>query len=774
MTKRIDITPNPRILRTLGEIPFEIWQCLAELSDNSLDSFRKHADAGQALVDGRIDILWSGENIPSPDREIIVQDNGPGMSAGQLQDAARAGFSSSSPINNLGLFGMGFNISTARLGEETTFVSATKEDAEWAGIRINFEELAKSQSFLAPVETFPKKSPDESGTRIIVKKLKNGVFNDIWKKTKSIRKRLEVIYAPIIGGKDISIYIQGNKIIPRTHCVWGETRYIIRRGVKIHAVQQIDRDLGEAWFDVSRNRYLSEGEAAEFNIMQSRGEKFPEMIVKRSRRLKGWIGIQRYADTADFGIDFIRNGRKILVADKRLFGFENPDTGSFITEYPIDLGSSMGGRIVGELHVDYLMPTYQKNSFDTTDIAWQLTVEAIRGAGPILPKKRKALEYDGENDSPLGLLVSGYRRTNKGTKHLFLPSDTAKEFRRKFELGDPEYIQDDRWYKAAQEADKEEKRSQLPVDDSGKKPSDDTDEYRPSTETVQEEEPSSSSSSTLPRTTTTDDLINHSERVEQLCGNYSYDGKSSLSVTARKTIEANIEERGIRMPFALFINGIEADFFYDESHPLLDEYPISPRQILLQALAEKFAARYHGVPSPRIFVGLVENHLTEERINSEALKERAQAILNNILERLPSLLEPRIQHAMKIVKEVTSEEEALGANLLDENPDLMKEYYAKGSAKAHEALAYIPPETLIRLIDKMPEEFLDDKIFRYPYQQIDVGIAEAEKRLRRASVDKILNYLRDIRSLLKGSGSTTKYELIRYSNTLSILEDRLT
>ena len=35
----LDITPTPRILRTIGEIPFQTWQCIAELVDNSIDAF---------------------------------------------------------------------------------------------------------------------------------------------------------------------------------------------------------------------------------------------------------------------------------------------------------------------------------------------------------------------------------------------------------------------------------------------------------------------------------------------------------------------------------------------------------------------------------------------------------------------------------------------------------------------------------------------------------------------------------------------------------------
>ena len=107
-----------------------------------------------------------------------------------------------------------------------------------------------------------------------------------------------------------------------------------------------------------KNRYLSNDEADEIVERQARGETIPENIVLRSKKLHGWIGIQRYADPNDFGIDFIRNGRKILIGDKGLFSYDNPWTGMKELQYPIELGSTFGGRIVGKLHVDYLVPTY--------------------------------------------------------------------------------------------------------------------------------------------------------------------------------------------------------------------------------------------------------------------------------------------------------------------------------------------------------------------------------------------------------------------------------
>ena len=223
ITQVVDITPTPRILRTLGDIPFAAWQCLAELTDNSLDAFSEAENKGKVINGPRVDIHWSSDSVAAYDREIVVQDNGLGMELEVLQKAAKAGYSSNDPIHNLGLFGMGFNIATARLGDETLFLSATPDGTEWVGIKISFEQLIKEQTFSAPVVREPKKTPDESGTKIIVKSLKDGVFAEIRKKESAIRRQLETIYTPILSRKKVSIFVQGKQLSPRPHCVWSDS-----------------------------------------------------------------------------------------------------------------------------------------------------------------------------------------------------------------------------------------------------------------------------------------------------------------------------------------------------------------------------------------------------------------------------------------------------------------------------------------------------------------------------------------------------------------------
>lgn len=779
-TQVVDITPTPKILRTLGDIPFAVWQCLAELTDNSIDAFSDSESKGKVINGPRVDIHWSTESVPAHDREIVVQDNGLGMELDVLQRAAKAGYSSNDPIHNLGLFGMGFNIATARLGDETLFLSATAEGNEWVGIKISFDQLIKDQTFAATVIREPKKDPNESGTKIIVKQLKDGIFTEIKKKESTIRKQLETIYTSILSRKKVAIFVQGKQLSPRPHCIWSDSRFVVRKGEKISAVQRIDRDLGETYFDSERNRYLTEDESAEIDISVSKGGNTPPHIHQRARRLKGWVGIQRYADPSDFGVDFIRNGRKILVADKSLFAYENPDTGTLSYEYPVELGSTVGGRIVGEIQVDYLIPTYQKNGFDTTDRAWRLTLEAIRGAGPVLPKKRQALGYDGDNESPLGKLINAYRRTDAGTKNLAAPNYHAKELSKRFYSGDLEYETDDKWYKVAQESDRERgdgTKTLTPVY-SGDIPSDDISNYIPEGATdVSDKKPKHPKSGTdRPGNTTPvrsssdrDTLIHQSDREESLSGKYSHDGSPGMEVTAWKLRDGQIKVQGRRVPYHLYQDGIDVDFFFDPTHPILSEYPISAKQMLLQGLAEKFSLRDPGVSIQSAFIGLVDNHLFEERINSQSLQERAHSIVSSIQDRLPTLLGSRFEKVKAVIQSVESEEEELAKRLLDEAPALLSAYQDSGK-EAAKSLAFISDTTIKRLIAEFPEDFMDGKLFAQPYLTLTIGTDGMRERLRKNSLERVLSYFSDVVSLLQGGKLQHKQELLRHANTLSLLE----
>jgi Histidine kinase-, DNA gyrase B-, and HSP90-like ATPase len=770
----VDLTPTPKILRTLGEIPFQTWQCFAELMDNSIDEFQKRRDE---IKDARIDISWSSEAVSGKDREIVITDNGLGMSLDSLQKAAKAGWSSNDPVGHLGLFGMGFNISTARLGDETLFLSATKESEEWTGIQISFDALIREKTFHAPVVRVKKESNNENGTKIIIRKLNDGVYNDLKTKERSIRQRLETIYAYILNNSKLKVILQGRQLAPKKPCVWGKTRFVMRGSEKVYAVKEIERDLGDAFFDSERNRYLSDDEAAELQINVSNGIPAPKCVSSRPRRLRGWIGIQRFCDTSDFGIDFIRNGRKILVGDKRLFEFENPGTGKKEAEYPTDLGTTVGGRIIGELQVDFLIPTYQKNDFITNDRSWNLTVEALRGGGPIRLKKRQALGYDEPNASPLGLLVNAYARAVSGTKHLMAPNSIAREYRERYDRGDLEYQSDDKWFLAAQESDLQSagEVSQTTPVASGAASSDNADSYVTNSPTlsVTVENLSHSTLPSNPPTTPRDTLLSNSEADVTLTDSFTYSPTvHGFQVSSRRIKQGDIKINGTKVPCNIFADGVEIDFIYDPAHPILQEYNITAKQLLLQCLAERFSTRDQGISLQTAFFGLIENHLQDERLNPSILLERARSIWDVISDSLPRLFADKAQDVVDTVCEVPFDKERFVSSLMDQPTNSLLDSFTSKNKDLFMTLSFVPKSSVLRIFSKYPSDILDNKLFCYPYDNIPIDDVDMKARIKKQNIEKLISYLKDVVSLLEGDNKN-RNEILRLASTLRILEGKL-
>ena len=140
-----DLQPDPRILPMLGEINLEQWRCLAELVDNSVDGFLSAKRQDNAVAEPEVHIAVP--TSASPSAKISVRDNGPGMSPETLETAMRAGWSGNTPVDSLGMFGMGFNIATARIGTVTTVWTTRRDDGEWHGLKIDFNALQQQTTF---------------------------------------------------------------------------------------------------------------------------------------------------------------------------------------------------------------------------------------------------------------------------------------------------------------------------------------------------------------------------------------------------------------------------------------------------------------------------------------------------------------------------------------------------------------------------------------------------------------------------------------------------
>lgn len=771
----VDITPSPRILRTLGEIPFAPWQCLAELIDNALDAFQ-HADTdGVQLKERRVVVSWSSDATAPADQTLEVHDTGPGMEIDVLRNCVRAGYSSNNPISNLGLFGMGFNIATARLGEKTLVVSAKPGSAEWLGVEIDFGALVKTGGFSAPLRRIAKRSPAEQGTRIIVSKLRPGIGAALRANGGQIRRLLEEIYTPLLQSRNVEIMVQSKILSSAPHCVWDEKRYVSSRDETTPAIVKIDEVIGEALFDTDKNRYLTPDEEAD---LRHGGGKPPAHIVSRSKRVSGWIGIQRYPDPDDFGLDFIRNGRKILIGDKSLFYFHNQLTGRSELEYPVELGNTVGGRIVGELHVNHIPPTYQKNDFDRSDPSWGEMVEYLRGPGPVLPNKRRAMGFDGANASPLARIITAYRRTDAGTRCLAAPHRQAREWAEKFRKGEAEFQSDEKWWRAAQEADRQKAdkgAGDAPAVDTGSRSSDDPSAYGPvngGAITVADK-PSSAASPTVADPVGPDELKTRCRKIESMSGEYSYEGcRSPFNVTVWELTSGKIGAGDAGAPCAMFSDGNACDFIYSPRHPFLGSFPFIPADLLMVYLAERFKARDNKTDIASLFVGLAQEKFPERRIEHGRIQEVAKAFFDHLREAAVQLLALREQEALDCIHLSAGEVEETISKLTS-RPELLQKFQSR-SIGAIDALVVVPSRTLIRLVEKFPEEFLDGKFFRMPFSAISLPDVNATERLRNGAKERLLSYLKDALWILSDSDSSgspqrRKNELARCAHSLSFL-----
>ena len=459
-----DLTPHPRILPMLGEIVLPQWRCLAELIDNSIDSFIEALRAEIPVQDPLVRISVPTGN--SQGGRLSVKDNGPGMDAETLERAARAGWTSHDPINNLGLFGMGFNIATARLGSRTTIWTTRSRASEWVGLEIDFSQLMKQQEFISPALSRPKPNPDLSGTEVIVESLKPEQvewFSKAYNRS-NIARQLGRTYSSMIGPASMPVgfrlEINGNQVRPKLHCIWGghgnpERSVETSRHGTVDAFQPFDVHLPSRPFCTQCWNWLGPDQETCPSCEAS------GVVVQRDRRVHGWLGIQRYLDRNEYGIDILRNGRKIEVGNKDIFKWFDESTDADEIEYPIDDPRDRG-RIVGEIHLDHCRVPYTKDRFVREDTAWREMVEIVRGTTPLRPDIARAIGA-GENNSPLYRLFQAFRRSNPHNRRaggwdrilVVRDNERAKTMARRFDAGESDYETDLKWWELVEEAEAE-------------------------------------------------------------------------------------------------------------------------------------------------------------------------------------------------------------------------------------------------------------------------------------------------------------------------------
>lgn len=774
------ITPSARVLRMLGEIEFDEWQCIAELIDNAFDDFTEIHRSGVPWAGGfRVSV-----QLPdSLDGELVITDTGRGMSYERLERAVSAGWSGNDMHDKLGLFGMGFNVSTARLGKCARVLTTRQGDPEWIGVEIDLDRIG--DDFEAEDITEPKADPNEHGTRIVISRLHATRAQWLRKNSAALRNTLGEVYSWLFENRPFELWIGGYQVKPVRHCRWGDDRSVLYNNKeRIPAYIEIDQRLEDG---------LACGDCGQWQL-GDRGvceDCGSERLSVRERRVHGWLGIQRYMHKKDYGIDFLRNGRKILRWDKQLFTWRNPDgaVGNEEPEYPVDL-AHQGGRIIGEIHLDHVPVTYQKDAFEYGDRSWRSAVEILRGTAPLLPQRAAALEY-GENTSPLAMLFKGFRRNDAGERYL-VPGDGRKpihdDTRRwglEFHKGNPAYQTDERWWQAVQDHEAAKRRGKsdraaestpgkpdelavmeaLGLGDAGTGPSVGV----PIGQTTPGPGETPHADSEQRRETRQERITRYMENsttYPALSRSFGHPRIGFLEVdTRRLTTHPLVDENLNQTPVLLDQrSGNAVVAFLDLDHPVFQKFGADPADMLIAEIAVLLKVQAETAWSHSELIAAIRaESLPATALDAQTISAEAQELLAEIRNRMAAELdrsgEPERAFQYLSPDELTATEHAMIAN---GKVTRTAELGASG-----DFLLHVPPLFLVRLLESWPSAFMDNHVFQGVYE----GVSSASAQ--RLSLARTVGYLSDVATQASYAGASLPSQLLRTRLSIRLLADEL-
>lgn len=461
--KYFDLTPDPKVLIALTHTPIQPLDALSELIDNSIDSFRLAEVRGVPVQSPLIIVdLPKRSQILEGAGKILLRDNGPGLSAERAEMALKAGFSGNTPYDSLGLFGMGFNISSGKLGARTRFVTAEKAKDRALEVIVDLVEMSKAKNYQVPVSDIEKPDQFAQGTLLEIdgwwpdgNPNKGFILKLVQYGAPKIREELGRRYSTILKSRKIQILVNGESVVPFEHCVWSGDRFVERR--------EAGRVFARIEFDdvVGTQRRCTEC----FSLVEVGKEECAECKSSSFRtieeRVRGWVGIQRYDDQVEFGVDIIRNGRAIRISEKSAVFEFTDEFKKTIKDYPSD---SIYGRIVGEVHLNHVPVDFLKQDFQRSSMEWQRAMVFLRGESALQQTQPGA----DKNFSPISKLYRGYRRVRRfGKNDMYMGTwdvvageprrisrDVEREYLEKFQQKLPGFYDDAEWWKLVEQADK--------------------------------------------------------------------------------------------------------------------------------------------------------------------------------------------------------------------------------------------------------------------------------------------------------------------------------
>ncbi len=140
----IDLIPDPQILVVLTYASMKPIDSLGERNNakKKKKGLEPRTEKPLVLID-----LPTRRDLRENKAILRVRDNGPGLSLDQMERSLRAGYSSKHPYGSLGLFGVGFNIASGKLGQITKFITARREDDFALEAKLDLQKLRKQGDY---------------------------------------------------------------------------------------------------------------------------------------------------------------------------------------------------------------------------------------------------------------------------------------------------------------------------------------------------------------------------------------------------------------------------------------------------------------------------------------------------------------------------------------------------------------------------------------------------------------------------------------------------
>jgi hypothetical protein len=758
--EEFNLTPSPNLLKLLGDLRFDGWQCIAELIDNSIDAI---IHTPQLKSEQRqIQVVIPKPGKLKDNQPLIIEDFAGGMDEAELENAVRAGFSSKNTQTSLGLFGMGFNVATARLAN-TVEVWTSKEGMEnEIGVRIDLKEMAKNHSFIRPKLTRPKQGNKKSGTQVKIYDYTPVAENIL--KEKKIIDRLNRAYSDkIFIDNKIKIIINDTEITPFKFCIWNPTRLVKIKYSDTPVYFEINHKIKDELFCENCFSWIGDPVETSLNIECPFCHN-ENRIVKKEIKVTGWIGIQRYPDPDHYGIDISRNGRILATLDKSFFSWDDErakEDYRFNPEYPRDT-PLYNGRIVGQVELNYLIPKYTKDDFERDDKNWKHAVKYLRGDMPLQHEIATEYGISGLNVSPIGKLFRSWRRIHPaGAKTLiFAKTDgtpdyiTQRDWAQKFYSGDADYQDDKKWWDAVTKSDLRD----------------------PKTPRFNLSNPFGNKGGTAGGTTPNTPIIPVPEKYPgkklKTRNPFRFDLENILS---QKPFDLTVidyyPEIEFKNPIIFDTQGVSNKFFVylNHSHPLFRDFADGFEDLIYMEAASRFAALMSSPdewPISRIYYELKSKYARETMLSVSDLVSKANNLMREIQNKLvrgKGIMLPRKPNLSEndektLIKNYLDLE---GKKLVDKNLFLLDSRFIK----------YLDLNYLFKFAEEYPDVLFDGQIFNLPYSELD-----DENKLHQ--LKKYLGYFNDVKWFmndLSKSGDEAikklKPQIIRNRISIEILHE---